>query len=303
MIPVSPTTPVTPPLRFHPPRRVPAWALRADHDAQTAFSLMGILNVTPDSFSDGGLHASPDAAIMHGLRMEEAGADILDVGGESTRPGAEAVPADEELRRVLPVIEALARRTHCRISVDTRRAEVAAAALAAGAHIINDISAARNDAGMIDVAVAHRCPVILMHMQGTPATMQQQPHYDDVVREVRDMLAERIAVFRAAGLTDLALDPGIGFGKDLEHNLDLLRNVASCASDDVPVVIGTSRKSFLGRLTGTSVDERLPETIASSVAALYAGASIIRVHDVAEVRRALIVAATIAWGSKAGGLR
>lgn len=288
---------------FRPPRRVPAWALRTDRDADTAFSVMGILNVTPDSFSDGGLHASPESAIVHGLRMEDAGADILDVGGESTRPGAEAVPADEELRRVLPVVEALARRTHCRISVDTRKAEVARAAIEAGAHIINDISAGRDDAAMIDVAAACGCPVILMHMQGSPATMQQQPRYTDVVTEVRALLAERVAAFRAAGVERVAVDPGIGFGKDVEHNLALLRHLRDVAPDEVPIVIGTSRKSFLGRLTGAPVEARLPETIASSVAALLAGATIIRVHDVAELRRALIVAAAIAWGPGAGGMR
>lgn len=282
---------------------MPAWALRADHDGDTAFSVMGILNVTPDSFSDGGLHASPESAIVHGLRMEEAGADILDIGGESTRPGAEAVPADEELRRVLPVVEALRHRTRCRISVDTRKSEVARAALEAGAHIINDISAGRDDAAMIDVAAAHQCPVILMHMQGSPATMQHQPHYADVVAEVRGLLAERVAAFRAAGVEDVAVDPGIGFGKDFEHNLTLLRHLYDVASDDVPIVIGTSRKSFLGRLTGAPVESRLPETIASSVAALLAGATIIRVHDLAELRRALTVAAAIAWGSRAGGMR
>ena len=262
---------------------------------------MGVLNVTPDSFSDGGRHDSPGTAIEHGLMLEDAGADIIDVGGESTRPGAEAVPPEEELRRVLPVVEALARRTGCRISVDTRKASIADAALGAGAHIVNDVSAGTYDAQMAAVVARHSSAVILMHMQGDPATMQLHPHYTDVVAEVHACLQSRVQAFRDAGVTEIAVDPGIGFGKRLDHNLTLLRMLSATAPSHVPILIGTSRKSFLGTLTGAPVHARLPETIASSVAALYAGATIFRVHDVAEVRRALTVAAAIAWGAQEEG--
>jgi dihydropteroate synthase len=260
----------------------------------TAFSLMGVVNVTPDSFSDGGLYLDPAAAIEHGLMLEAEGAAILDVGGESTRPGADAVPTAEELRRVLPVIEGLASGgASAQLSVDTSKATVAAAALAAGATLVNDVTALRGDAEMAGVIAGSGADCCLMHMLGDPRTMQLDPRYDDVVAEVKAFLEERIAFAVAAGIEEqrILLDPGIGFGKTVEHNLELLRRVDELVALGRPVVIGTSRKGFLGRLTGRDVDGRLAATIASCVVAYERGARVFRVHDVAPVRDALTVAA------------
>jgi dihydropteroate synthase len=255
---------------------------------------MGVVNVTPDSFSDGGLYLDPAAAIEHGLMLEAEGAAILDVGGESTRPGADAVPTAEELRRVLPVIEGLASGgASAQLSVDTSKATVAAAALAAGATLVNDVTALRGDAEMAGVIAGSGAGCCLMHMLGDPRTMQLDPRYDDVVAEVKAFLEERIAFAVAAGIEEqrILLDPGIGFGKTVEHNLELLRRVDELVALGRPVVIGTSRKGFLGRLTGRDVDRRLAATIASCVVAYERGARVFRVHDVAPVRDALTVAA------------
>jgi dihydropteroate synthase len=256
------------------------------------FRVMGVVNVTPDSFSDGGEFLDPAAAIAHGRRLAADGAGILDIGGESTRPGAAPVDAEEEVRRVLPVIEALA-DTGTQISVDTTKTEVAGRALDAGASIVNDVSAFRfapELAGLVADAGADCC---LMHMLGEPRTMQEDPRYDDVVADVKAFLDERMRFATAAGVREdrIWLDPGIGFGKTLQHNLELLRRLDEIVALGRPVVVGTSRKSFLGKLTGKPEKERLPGTIATNVIALERGARIFRVHDVAEVTEALTVAA------------
>jgi dihydropteroate synthase len=259
------------------------------------FKLMGIVNVTPDSFSDGGLYLDCDAAIEHGVQLEREGAAILDIGGESTRPGAEPVGADTERERVVPVIEGLlAAGVSAQISVDTSKASVASAAISAGAKIVNDVTALRGDvemAALIADAGVHCC---LMHMLGEPRTMQLDPHYDDVVREVREFLLERIDHAVTAGIeeTKIVLDPGIGFGKTVEHNLELLRGLDQIVSIGRPVLVGTSRKSFLGRITGRAdARQRLPGTIATNVIAYERGATLFRVHEVAPVYDALKVAA------------
>jgi dihydropteroate synthase len=288
------------------------------------FRLMGVVNVTPDSFSDGGLFLDPGAAVAHGLQLVEEGADILDVGGESTRPGAEPVEAAEELRRVLPVVEGLveAMSTHQphavrpaisldiamahspTISIDTAKASVARAALEAGATLVNDVTALRGDPEMAGVVAQSGAECCLMHMLGEPRTMQWAggraggraggPQYKDVVDDVRAFLEQRLAFAVGEGIAEarVLLDPGIGFGKTLEHNLQLLRRLRELATLGRPLVVGTSRKSFIGRiLAGAGPAERLPGTIATCVLAYEHGASVLRVHDVAPVRAALAVAA------------
>ena len=256
--------------------------------------LMGVVNVTPDSFSDGGLYFDPDAAVAHGRELAEAGAEILDVGGESTRPGAEAVPEDEELRRVIPVIQGLA-AADCRVSVDTSKAPVAAAALDAGAEIVNDVTALRGDPEMAALCAERGATVVLMHMRGDPRTMQDDPRYDDVVAEVKNVLAERLGAAVAVGVAEerVWLDPGIGFGKTAAHNMELLRRLGELRELGRPLVVGTSRKSFIGKVDGSAAGERLGGTIASSVLAAAEGAEVLRVHDVAEVRQAMAVATAI----------
>ncbi len=256
--------------------------------------LMGVVNVTPDSFSDGGLYLDPAAAIAHGRELAEAGAEILDVGGESTRPGAEPVAAEEELRRVVPVIEGLP-DLDCEISVDTSKAPVAAAALDAGATIVNDVTALRGDPEMASLCAERGATVVLMHMRGDPRTMQEDPRYGDVVAEVKSFLAERLEAAKAAGIVAerVWLDPGIGFGKTAAHNMELLRRLGELRELRRPLVIGTSRKSFIGKVDGSAAGERLGGTIASSVLAAAEGAEVLRVHDVAEVRQALAVATAI----------
>ncbi|WP_194743345.1 dihydropteroate synthase [Thermaurantiacus tibetensis] len=249
--------------------------------------IMGILNVTPDSFSDGGRHATAAEAVEAGLRMAEAGAAIVDVGGESTRPGAAPVPLGEELRRVMPVVEGLV----CRgvpVSIDTRKARVMAEALAAGATMVNDVSALTHDPDSLAVAAASSATIVLMHMQGTPETMQQAPDYADVVAEVRAFLDGRVAACVAAGIPEdrLVRDPGIGFGKTLEHNLALLRNLPALGS---PLLLGASRKALIGRLTGADVHSRLPGSLALALHAARMGCAYVRVHDVAETVQALRV--------------
>ena len=256
--------------------------------------LMGVVNVTPDSFSDGGLYLDPEAAIAHGRELAAAGAEILDVGGESTRPGAEVVPVEEELQRVVPVIRGLA-DLECRISVDTSKAPVAAAALDAGAEIVNDVTALRGDPEMAALCAERGATVVLMHMLGDPRTMQDDPRYDDVVAEVKAFLAERLEAATAAGIAEerIWLDPGIGFGKTGAHNMELLRRLGELREFARPLVIGTSRKSFIGRVDGSAAGERLGGTIASSILAAAEGAEVLRVHDVAEMRQALSVATAI----------
>ncbi len=250
---------------------------------------MGVLNVTPDSFSDGGRWLDADAAVAHGLRMVAEGADVVDVGGESTRPGADPVPVDEELRRVLPVVQELA--PHVRVSIDTRKAEVAEAALEAGATLVNDVSAS-----LAPVARAAGAGWVAMHMQGDPRTMQHAPAYADVVTEVRDFLVDRAST---AGVDEVWVDPGIGFGKTAEHNLALLRGLPELARLGYPVLVGASRKHFIGLLTREgaadvpSPQDRLEGTLAAHLAARERGASIIRAHDVRAHRRAFAVADAI----------
>jgi dihydropteroate synthase len=249
--------------------------------------VMGIVNVTPDSFSDGGHHASTNAAIAHARQLVADGADILDIGGESTRPGAAAVSTQEELDRVLPVIEGL-RDTSVPISIDTWKPQVMRAALAAGASMVNDINALQEEGGLAAVAGSNAA-VCLMHKQGVPQTMQQQPHYTDVIAEVSAFLRERICAAEAAGIARdrIVIDPGFGFGKTLAHNLDLLRELETFCALGVPVLVGLSRKSMLGAITGRDVTERMAASVAVVLLAVQRGAAIVRVHDVRETVDAL----------------
>lgn len=253
--------------------------------------VMGVLNVTPDSFSDGGRFSTLEAALAQAQRMREEGADIVDIGGESSRPGAEPVPAEVEATRVVPVVEALARDGRYVISVDTRKASVARAALERGAHIVNDITAL-GDPEMAAAVREYGAGLILMHMQGEPRTMQDDPRYADVVAEVRAFLAERRRLAEAAGISaeSLAVDPGFGFGKTLEHNLALLARLSEIVTIGRPVVVGVSRKRMLGALTGRPVDERLAAGLAALTAAVLQGAAVARVHDVKESCDAVRVA-------------
>jgi dihydropteroate synthase len=255
--------------------------------------LMGVVNVTPDSFSDGGLYLDAEAAVAHGRELAEQGAEILDVGGESTRPGAEVVSAEEEMARVVPVVRGLADAAI--VSVDTSKVEVAEAALDAGAGIVNDVTALRGAPEIGGLCAERGAGLVLMHMQGDPRTMQANPVYDDVVDDVKAFLAERLEVAVGAGVDEerVWLDPGIGFGKTLEHNLELLRRLGELRTLGRPLVIGTSRKSFIGKIDGSEVGDRLGGTIASSVLALAGGAEVLRVHDVAEAAQAVRVAAAV----------
>jgi len=253
--------------------------------------VMGVLNVTPDSFSDGGRFLDHEAAVAHGLRMAEEGAAILDVGGESTRPGSEAVTVEEELARVLPVIKRLAAEVDMPLSIDTRKPEVARAALDAGAVAVNDVSGAR-EPGMLEVVAASGAGLVLMHMLGEPKTMQVEPRYEDVIREVRAYLAECLSAAGAAGIDGdrLAVDPGLGFGKTFEHNLELMRRIDAFLDLGVPVVVGPSRKSFIGTALGDApLHERLEGTIGAAAWMAGRGAHVVRVHDVGPVARALRV--------------
>jgi dihydropteroate synthase len=256
--------------------------------------VMGVLNVTPDSFSDGGRYACVDAAVEAGLRMAAEGAALIDVGGESTRPGARPVSAADELRRVLPVIQGLRAATTAVISIDTSKPEVMRAVAAAGAGFINDVRALR-EAGALEAAAASGCALCLMHMQGEPRTMQVAPHYGDVVGEVRAFLSERVAACRQAGIDAqrLTVDPGFGFGKNLEHNLTLLRHLEELAPAGTPLLVGLSRKSTVGTLTGRPPGERVYGSVALAVLAVLKGARIVRAHDVAATVDALSVAAAV----------
>jgi len=262
--------------------------------------VMGILNVTPDSFFDGGKFFRLESALEHARRLIREGADIIDIGGESSRPGAQPIPEEEELRRVIPVIRALRQESSVPISIDTYKASVAEAALEAGANIVNDISALRFDGRMVEVVARAGVPVVLMHMRGEPRTMQQNPVYTDVVREIKEFFAERIAFARAHGIEKILIDPGIGFGKTVAHNLEILRRLGEFRELGCPILIGVSRKSFIGRLCGTEENplppsERLEGTIASNVIAVLNGAQIVRVHDVAAHKRALAIVDAICY--------
>lgn len=253
--------------------------------------VMGIVNVTPDSFSDGGAHDTLEAVVAHGLRLAAEGADILDVGGESTRPGADDVPLEEELRRVVPVIEQLAKQTVLPISIDTSKPEVMRAAVQAGAGIINDVYALRRE-GALDVAAALGVPVVLMHMRGEPRSMQEAPDYEDVVGEVHRFLAERIFAAEMVGIAkkNIVVDPGFGFGKNTLHNLTLLAHLERIAELGVPVLAGLSRKRSIGELTGREIaSERVAGSVAAHLIAAQRGAMIVRVHDVAATVDALKV--------------
>ncbi len=252
--------------------------------------VMGILNVTPDSFSDGGLFKTVDAAVDHARRMVEAGADVIDVGGESTRPGSLPVAADEQISRVVPVICRIRAEMSVAISIDTTKSSVGAAALDAGADIINDVSAGRDDPALLSLAAQRGVPIILMHMQGTPATMQDNPVYGDVVSEVRNFLFERVTYARTTGIdpADILLDPGIGFGKTPEHNLRLLAKLPELRSLGYPLVVGTSRKKFIGTISGES-GERTFGTAATVAYAAASGAAVVRVHDVQAMVRVVAV--------------
>lgn len=266
--------------------------------------LMGVVNVTPDSFSDGGAFRDPARAVEHGLALVSQGADLLDIGGESTRPGAPQIGLAEELARVLPVVRTLARRTSVPLSIDTRKAAVARAALEAGATIVNDVSALTHDKGMLDVLRTSSASVVLMHMQGTPATMQIAPSYSDPVREVLAFLRARVAACLQEGIEParITIDPGIGFGKRLEDNLALLRAIPELRSLGLPVLIGVSRKAFLGALSGeTCPAERLHESAAAVASAALLGAEILRVHDVGPMKAVLRVTAGIAGVSSSPG--
>ncbi len=275
--------------------RAPAGPDTSPHSVRRALAarrplVCGILNVTPDSFSDGGRFDSLDRAVEHGCTLAAEGADLIDIGGESTRPGSRPPALTEELDRVIPVIEALVRQVPVPLSVDTSRPEVMRAAVAAGASMINDVRALRTP-GALEAAAALEVPVCLMHMQRSPETMQRDPHYQDVVAEVRAFLAERIRACLDAGVRpdDLVVDPGFGFGKTLSHNLTLLASLDELSSLGVPVMVGLSRKSMLGRLTGRDVGDRLPGSLAAAVIAAQRGAAVLRVHDVAATRDVLAI--------------
>jgi len=261
-------------------------------------AVMGIVNVTPDSFADGGRYLDSEKAIAHGIALASQGADIIDIGGESTRPGARPVSAGEEMGRVLPVIRGLRRTLSIPISIDTTKADVARAAVDEGADMVNDISALRFDPAMAALVAAAKLPVVLMHMLGTPQTMQQSPRYQDVVEEVKEFLRRRIRFALEAGVSAerIIIDPGIGFGKNLDHNLALLRGLPSLASLGQPLLVGPSRKTFVGKLLDAGPEERLEGSLAAAVAAVLAGANIIRTHDVKESRRAIRIADALRYG-------
>lgn len=251
---------------------------------------MGILNVTPDSFSDGGRYFEVGGAVSRGQQMEAEGADFIDIGGESSRPGSDPISESEELRRVLPVIEQLARKVSVPLSIDTYKSRIADDALNAGAEIINDITGMTFDPLMIDVAGQHSACVVLMHMQGTPKTMQQEPHYYNVVEEVSDFLTKQAAKLRSRGIERIVLDPGIGFGKTIDHNIRLIKNLHRLSGVGYPVLVGVSRKSFLGKILNSTVDDRLEGTAAAVTASILRGANIVRVHDVREMKKVALVA-------------
>jgi dihydropteroate synthase len=253
---------------------------------------MGVVNVTPDSFSDGGLFFDAATAVEHSKRLVDEGADILDVGGESSRPGSDPVTEEEEWARLEPVLRCLLREVNAPVSVDTYKPQTARRALEAGAHIINDITGL-TDPAMVEVVAKHQAPVVIMHMRGRPKTMQQNVHYEDVVEEVRSFLAAQAENATRAGIPQVIVDPGIGFGKNTEHNLQLLRRLGELAALPYPLLVGPSRKSFLGNLTGAAVGDRLGGTFSAVTAAVLGGADIVRVHEVKECRQAVLIADAI----------
>lgn len=266
---------------------------------------MGVLNITPDSFSDGGLFYGPEQAVEQGLKLIEQGADILDIGGESSRPGSEPVGAEEEKNRILPVLEKIRRQSSdALISVDTTKAEVARAALDAGADIINDISAGRFDTELLKLAAERRTPIILMHMLGIPKTMQADPHYENLLEDIKAFFRERIATAVSLGMErdNIILDPGIGFGKRHQDNLNLLKNLKFLDDLQQPVLVGVSRKSFIGRILDSPPDDRLEGTIASALISVLHGAHILRVHDVAAVLKAIKVTEAIMHADMIAGM-
>jgi dihydropteroate synthase len=276
----------------HAPSAPLIWRCRDRHFDLTARTLvMGVVNVTPDSFSDGGRFLAPEAAVGQARRLLAEGADLLDLGAESTRPGAAPVPAEEQLRRLEPVLRALAEEAAACLSVDTASAAVAARALELGAQVVNDVTGL-GDPAMAGVVAGSGAGLVLMHLRGTPATMQQDPRYDDAAREVRDHLAGRLAAARAAGVDSerVALDPGIGFGKTVRHNFELLARLGELATLGRPLVVGVSRKSFLGQTLGLPVEERLEGGLAAAAVAAFLGARVVRTHDVAATVRAVRIA-------------
>jgi len=256
---------------------------------------MGILNVTPDSFSDGGIYLDKKSAVQKGLQLIKDGADILDIGGESTRPGSHPVTAEEEKRRILPVISEIRKKTDALISVDTTKSEVLKSALDAGADILNDISAMRFDPKILGLASKQDIPVIIMHMKGTPRNMQESPEYDNVIQEIKTFLKQRITDALTAGIkkNKIIIDPGIGFGKRLKDNLKIISNLSAFSELGFPILIGVSRKSFIGDLLNLSPEKRIEGTIASSLISILQGAHILRVHDVSSLKKAVIVAEAI----------
>ena len=261
-----------------------------DFDLLSRTHIMGILNVTPDSFSDGGLFFETNKAVEHGLQMAEEGADFIDIGGESTRPGSQIVTEEQEMERVVPVIERLVREVRIPLSIDTCKARVAEAALHAGASIINDISGMTFDPQMMDVAQRLEATTVLMHIKGTPKTMQQNPQYDNVIREVYEFLSIQSMRAREHGIRQIIVDPGIGFGKDLGHNLDLMKGLRTFSLLGCPILVGPSRKSFIGKLLNLPVEDRLEGTAAAVTACILHGANIVRVHDVKQMKRVACVA-------------
>ncbi len=257
--------------------------------------IMGVLNITPDSFSDGGKYLDKEKAVQRAMEMARGGADIIDIGGESSRPGAVSISAAEEIERVIPVVEALIGKIEVPISVDTRKSEVAKEALSKGASFINDITALRADGDMAKVIADFDAGCILMHMKGDPENMQDAPHYDDVIGEISAYLAESIKLAEDSGIDPgkIIIDPGIGFGKTLEHNLLILKNLERFKELDKPIMVGTSRKSFIGKLTGKEADERIFGTAASIAAAILNGADIVRVHDVPQMREVSTIADSV----------
>lgn len=268
----------------------------AEYDLSARTHLVGVLNVTPDSFSDGGKYLDKKAAVERAARMVDEGADIIDVGGESTRPGSDAISLDEEVRRVLPVIEELSRKLTVPISIDTYKSQVARRAVDAGATIINDISGMTFDPEMASLAAEHGATVILMHIKGTPKTMQENPQYEDVVSEVKDFLEDRIHYAQASGINQIIIDPGIGFGKRLEHNLEIFRRLTELTELGYPLMVGPSRKSFIGKILDLPVDSRLEGSAAAVAVSIINGANLIRVHDVLAMKRVALVVDAIKRG-------
>jgi|SRR3989338_1500904 len=254
--------------------------------------IMGILNVTPDSFFDGNMFFDANKAIAHAKQMAKDGADIIDIGGESSRPGSDPVSEEEELRRIVPIIKKLAKEINIPISIDTYKPKVVEECIKLGANIINDINGLRNE-NMIKVAAKYKVPVVIMHMKGNPKTMQENPVYRETIKEIKDFLSRQIKKAKKAGIKDIIIDPGIGFGKTTAHNLEILKNLSKFKDLGCPILVGASRKSFIGNITGLPVNERLEGTIASISIAIMNGANIVRVHDVKECKRAVMVADAI----------